>query len=517
MSKWHSFLEYLQFPLKVLFLATVLLGLGTLMINPYIGLLDLFTSPIYTNISDILRYLGAFLIKLFPLLVFLKLLTRKYEDSAPVFVGFVSLIVITLMMTLLSVNEFPSYFYANTLGLEINVNLMGENMARLHSPYNTGIISLIIAYFITANAYRKSRHYVRHGIFYIIDHDTKAVISALLWSVVAGVILAYVWPFVIQGLQLFYEYIASDIYDVGHMFLYGINERVFALLNLEEIPRSIFWLSEAGGSTVDKTGIAYLGDSGLWSAFLVDASLVLKTGNFTGAYYIINFALIPAFILAYYKLMGKARSKRKYLIFIIVAIVLSLVCGCALPVELLMIVLSPLLYVFYLVMVGIAFVIVSLIGSLPGYSVSGALFTAMPGSIIDLLYNMPHMVLFEATILILIFCIFFFVIFYLATIFYFKRCAVGLIPTRNIHEIAEQSKEAMGGLENIISIEATPDKMNVAFRSRDIVNIRKLYDLGAYLILESREGYTIRMENMNIMVADILNKQIKELEKERGI
>ena len=74
-----------------------------------------------------------------------------------------------------------------------------------------------------------------------------------------------------------------------------------------------------------------------------------------------------------------------------------------------------------------------------------------------------------------------------------------------------------GGLENIISIEATPDKMNVAFRSRDIVNIRKLYDLGAYLILESREGYTIRMENMNIMVADILNKQIKELEKERGI
>ena len=94
MSKWHSFLEYLQFPLKVLFLATVLLGLGTLMINPYIGLLDIFTSPIYTNISDILRYLGAFLIKLFPLLVFLKLLTRKYEDSAPVFVGFVSLIVI---------------------------------------------------------------------------------------------------------------------------------------------------------------------------------------------------------------------------------------------------------------------------------------------------------------------------------------------------------------------------------------------------------------------------------------
>ena len=79
-------------------------------------------------------------------------------------------------------------------------------------------------------------------------------------------------------------------------------------------------------------------------------------------------------------------------------------------------------------------------------------------------------------------------------------------------EIAERTKEAMGGIDNIISIEATPDKMSVAFKSRDMVDIMQLYDLGAYLILESKDGYTIRMENMNIMISDILNKQLKERE-----
>ena len=34
MAKWHAMLEYIQFPLKVLFFATVLLGIGNSIINP---------------------------------------------------------------------------------------------------------------------------------------------------------------------------------------------------------------------------------------------------------------------------------------------------------------------------------------------------------------------------------------------------------------------------------------------------------------------------------------------------
>lgn len=512
MSKWHSFLEYIQFPLKVLFLSIVLLGIGSLIENPNLGLLELFDSNILVTISEALRYIGGFMIELFPLLVFLNLLARKYEDSAPVFIGFVSLILITLMMMLLSTGEFPSYYYTNTLGIQIEMSSATELLSRMHSPFNTGIISIVIAYFITSFAYRRSRHHIRHGMFYFIDHDTWAILITTFLSIIAGVILAYGWPWVIKSMQLFFDYIADDIYEVGHMFFYGVVERVFALLNLDEIPKSIFWLSEAGGSVLDANGVAYLGDSGLWSAFMVDASLVLKTGHFMGAYYIINLSIMPAFILAYYRLMGKKKSKSKYTMFIFIALLVSIVSGNPLPIEILMVILSPLLYIFYLILVGSAFVIVSILGSLPGYSVNGALFTAMPGSIIDLIWNMQNPTLFESSVILLVSCLFFFMLFYIATIFYFKKCTIGFLSMHSAKNIAEKTKEAMGGIENIISVEATPDKMSVAFKSRDMVDIMQLHDLGAYLILESKDGYTIRMENMNIMISDILNKQLKERE-----
>mgnify|MGYP003295539418 CR=1 FL=1 len=148
---------------------------------------------------------------------------------------------------------------------------------------------------------------------------------AFVLSVIAGVVLSFVWPLIIEAMQVFFNYVADDIYDIGRMFFYGISERISAVLNLEEIPRSIFWLNEAGGSAVDLNGNTYFGDIGLWNAFLFDASSVLKTGHFTGAYYIINIAIIPAYILGYYNLIEKGENRGKYKSFIVLAIIISII------------------------------------------------------------------------------------------------------------------------------------------------------------------------------------------------
>lgn len=516
MSKWHSFLEYIQFPLKVLFFATVLLGIGTLISNPYLGILETFDFEILSIISNALKYIGGFVIKLFPLLVFLKVLTRKYEDSAPVFIGFFSLIIITVIMMVLVEGNYPSYFYTNTLGIQIEMKTVENVIINLKSPYNTGILTLIISYLITSYAYRKSRHHIRNGILYFIDHDTWGVVIAFALSVVAGVILSFVWPLIIELMQLFFNYVADDIYDIGRMFFYGIFERISAVLNMEEIPRSIFWLNEAGGSAVDFNGNTYFGDVGLWNAFLYDASSVLKTGHFTGAYYIINMAIMPAYIFGYYSLIEKGENRGKYKFFIILAIVTSIIIGNPLPMEYLMLILSPLLFIAYLLLVGTAFVIVSLIGSVPGYFLTGPLFTAMPGNILDLLLNMKHVTLFYGSINLLVACIPFAILFYFITINYFRKAAIGFLSMHDVKVIAKDIKEAMGGLDNILDIVCTPDKMVVSFVNRDIVDLIKLNELGAYLILESKEGYTIRLGNMNVMIAQEIKKELisKKVEQE---
>ena len=111
MAKWHAMLEYIQFPLKVLFFATVLLGIGNSIINPNISYMWDVKNEVVILISEIMRYSGGFLIQIFPLLVFLVILTRKFEDAVPVFIGFVSYVVISLVILFLENNDAPSYFY----------------------------------------------------------------------------------------------------------------------------------------------------------------------------------------------------------------------------------------------------------------------------------------------------------------------------------------------------------------------------------------------------------------------
>lgn len=91
MSKWHSLLEFMQFPLKILFLATVLLGVGSAIINPNVAFLWSVTNQNIIRTSEMFRYIGAFLINIFPVLVYLKVLSKKFEDSVPVIVGVIAL------------------------------------------------------------------------------------------------------------------------------------------------------------------------------------------------------------------------------------------------------------------------------------------------------------------------------------------------------------------------------------------------------------------------------------------
>ena len=87
MSRWHSLLEYFQFPLKVMFFGVLLLGIGSTIVNTNVEFLWRADSDFTLMLSEILRYSGGFLINIFPVLVFLKLLTKNYEDSVPVILG----------------------------------------------------------------------------------------------------------------------------------------------------------------------------------------------------------------------------------------------------------------------------------------------------------------------------------------------------------------------------------------------------------------------------------------------
>ena len=94
--------------------------------------------------------------------------------------------------------------------MEINIPKGGIFTEGVHVPYNLGIFGLVLAYFISVRMYRRSRHYSMHGIFSFIDHDAYAMLSVIFISVLAGIMITYIWPIVIQVFLGIFTIIRED-------------------------------------------------------------------------------------------------------------------------------------------------------------------------------------------------------------------------------------------------------------------------------------------------------------------
>lgn len=512
MSKWHGLLEYFQFPLKVLFFATILLGVGSSIINPNISFLWNIDNSIVQLISEMMRYSGGFLIQMFPLFVFIKLLTRKFEDSVPVFIGFVSFLIINVVVLFLENTNAIPYFYGNLMGIQMNFDadsIFGE-ITRI--PYNTGILTLVIAYYITVRCYLKSRHYTMHGVLSFIDHDSWAMILCFLLSIGFGVVIAYGWPFVITMINTLFEYISRDILNPMNMFFYGLIDRLSLMFGTSNITREAFWLSELGGTATDNFGVLYNGDVNTWFALQNLNIVTTNAGHLITPYYVINIFLIPSFLIAYYSMVSNSKDRHRYLLFFLIAILLSVFCGNAFPMEIFMLILSPLLYVLYLVIVALSFACFQIMGVSIGYTLSGSLMVANPGSILDVFQFFRNPDMMYTLSVVGGFGILSAVIFFFATRSYFRKYAIGLFSLSDRKLVTQRVIESLGGIKNITQVQSTPDKLTVGLIHRERVDFDALREEGAYTILESKEGYLIRLSNLSTIVAKEIKKSLKQLE-----
>lgn len=511
MTRWHAMLEYIQFPLKVLFAATILLGIGNAIINPNVAYLWEVKNEIVIMICEIMRYSGGFLIRIFPLLVFVVILTRKFEDSVPLIIGLLSYVVMNLMILFLNNMEAPGYFYGSMLGMQLSFDSESVFGEVIKMPYNTGIFTLLAAYAITMYSYRKSRHYSMRGMLSFIDHDAWAMLLGLVLSVAAGILFAYGWTLVIMMIQYVQEFLAKDLINPMNLFIYGITERVSAILGLQDISREAFWFTELGGSATDSFGVLYPGDVNAWYAMQNLQIVTTNAGHLITPYYVINIFLIPGFLLGYLSMVKEKKDRKRYSLFFVIAITLSILCGNALPMEIFMLALAPMLYLLYLLTVGFLFAGFQMLEVAVGYWFKGSLMVANPGSMLDLLLYFRNPEMSYAFSMMVIIGIGVLVLFFLATRIYFHHYAIGLFHFRDRHEICHRVTEALGGMNNIRSVTSTPDKMTVALNHRDKVNFKQLRQEGAYLILESKEGYLIRLGNLSTIIAKEINKELKRM------
>ena len=88
-------------------------------------------------------------------------------------------------------------------------------------------------------------------------------------------------------------------------------------------------------------------------------------------------------LIGFYTIFTDKMEKRRIRLFFLLAILVSLVTGTLLPLELYLLILTPLLFVFHLVVTGALFGIFQSMSVTLGFSYTGSTVTAMPGTLFD--------------------------------------------------------------------------------------------------------------------------------------
>ena len=506
MRRWHSLLEIIQFPLKMLFVAIILTGIGTLMTNQSYAVFWSVDNRNILLIADLLKKTGSFIIINFPFFVMMKFLATKSNSSVPIMIGIVGYIWV-LIITMLFHPADLSSASMSVLGLSYSSPFFD----RVRYPLQTGFFACGAVVLASRIAYTRSRTKSNYGFFSFIDRDSWALILTLLLCTVTGFVLVWVWPLVMSLLNTIFHFIATDITNPMNLFVYGVMDRLLADLNLGALLRNMFWYGEQGGTWINNLGVNYLGDVGIWTAQMNSLITPSGVGRFITPYYVLNLFAVPGMLIGFYTMFTDKMEKRRVRLFFVLAVVVSIVTGTLLPLEICLAVLTPLLFVFHLVMTGALFGIFQAMGVTLGLSHVGNAVTAMPGTLFEFLLYFRNPNLQHTIHMILIVGVICFVLYLLFTRFYFKYLALDLFNTGSSKRRVEGFILAVGGLENIKMLNSSPTRLTIQVADASLINFTQIQRLGASKVVESRAGYSINFGAGSTIIRNEINKRIKEM------
>lgn len=253
----------------------------------------------------------------------------------------------------------------------------------LGSPaLNMGVFIGIISGFLGATLFNKYYNYNKLPQALNFFNGKRFVpFVVILWSTVTAVILSIIWPFAQGALNSFGIWLANskDTAPVLAPFVYGALERLllpFGLHHMLTIPVNY---TELGGVYTSLTGAAagtvIAGQDPLWFAWITDLINFKSAGNmaeynnllatvtparFKAGQVILSTASLLGVALAMYKNVDADKKKKYKSMFISISLAVFLT-GVSEPIEFLFMFISPVLYVIYAILTGLAFALADVI------------------------------------------------------------------------------------------------------------------------------------------------------------
>lgn len=504
MKRLQTYYEQMQFTLKALMFSSLLIALGSFLINPSIVSIFKFDSPTITVLSEILLYSGGIILSYFPLYAFVKLLSHKKDEENIVVIGLIAYFVFIIMVTVLAKPSLPDSAYLKIM----DITLKGNDL----SVYRLGSIGFILVYFVVNYVYASTKGSKKFNIVSYIDKDTIRLFYAVIGSALMALLFSILWPFVIEFIFKFLSFVASDVNNPMSMFAYGGFERLMALFNLDHIIHQEIWFGTLGGSWVSLAGETFSGDVNIWAAQLTESMNVIGTsdaGRFTSAYYVMNIFAIPAYLFGIYSIYTNKEFRNRNILVLVLAVLVSVFSGILLPIELMMIVTSPLLYIFHIFMSSFIYAILSGLSIYIGFSYNGFILAANPGNIIDLITLSRKTVLIDKVVILLLVGVFTFILYFIMTKLYYSKLALDLLNIGSKEDKVKDFIERLGGLENIEKISNSPTRIHVSLVDRDKLNVAGMHRQGVTRIVETRAGFILSIGSSSYIYQNEVKKLMK--------
>lgn len=508
MSRLQTYYEQLQLPIKTLFLAAVLVAIGSIIANPFLSSILLLDNPLFTTISNICLYSGATILSYFPIYVFIKLIMFRSNDSNAVIVGLLAYATFVIALTLLAPTNLSSAAYASN----VTIVLQTAN----YQVIRTGIFGVSAIYIMLRRVYRTRGNGRVYPLSSFIDKDLVRLIKALIYAIIIAWVFSYIWPIVIDGIYTVVRFITDDVNNPMSLFLYGGFERLLTLTNLSSIVHQELWLGSMGGTYVNSVGQTIVGDATIWMSQIQENVSVLGIGGYgrySSGYYVLNLFAVPGYVLALSTTISDRKQFQKNIIYMMLGVVLSVLSGMLFPIEIVMLLTSPTLYIIHLFFSSFIYAAISGLSAILGFSYLGVLRAANPGNLLDLIAIARNSVIVNKVQIVLLLGVIMFLIYFVVTRFYFSRMALDILNIGNKRQKVDDFIDGLGGLGNIDTISSTPTRLFVSIQAREKLNVGNLHRQGVTRIVESRKGFILSYGSASFMLQKEINKLLRRYRK----
>ena len=524
----------IMLPIAALPIAGILLGIGGALLgigglsNPpavYSGLISFVSIPAVTAVLTVMKNIGDIVFGNLPLLFAVGVaagLAKKDKGTAALASVFGFIVMNQVVSTLLTlgvtqlgvltpdnVGNYSSYVTTNLGIFTLNMSVFGGIItgiitAMLHNRFHTVQFPAVIGFF--------------SGSRFV------PIITSLVMALV-GAVLAFAWPVVQNGIGL----IANLVKEAGTIgtFLFGLIERSLIPFGLHHVFYTPFWYGSfveaqvlvngsfqtiAGANTAYFVQLSSMTDLVGASPALMNDIVSGTTRFMAGKFPFMMFGL-PAAAFAMYR--AALPSKRKVVgSLLLAAAVTSFLTGITEPIEFTFLFVAPVLYVVHAILAGISFMLMDIFNVFIGMTFSGgvidyALFGLLPAGA-GVPTNWIWVLVVGAVYAVIYYFVFYFMItkmnlktpgrdedeearLYSKADFQAQKGgkAETTATSTGKGEIAEKAPAvlaALGGEENIVSVDACITRLRVEVKDKSKVNKDELKALGAAGVMEVGNG-----------------------------